>query len=92
MKQKKLEYFKGVKEKILDGFEFKKHIDTAAELNPSDHITHHLLGRFCFEVSQVSVLYFTLYFLKDLFVFLLRNTSGNGTLKLGAVGSFILLC
>ena len=44
----------GVKEKILDGFEFKKHIDTAAELNPSDHITHHLLGRFCFEVSQVN--------------------------------------
>jgi len=46
--------FQGVKEKILDGFEFKKHIDTAAELNPSDHITHHLLGRFCFEVSQLS--------------------------------------
>ena len=43
-----------MKEKILDGFEFKKHIDTAAELNPGDHITHHLLGRFCFEVSQVS--------------------------------------
>ena len=47
----------GVKEKILDGFEFKKHIDTAAELNPSDHITHHLLGRFCFEVSQVGAKY-----------------------------------
>ena len=26
--------FGGVKEKILDGFEFKKHIDRAAELNP----------------------------------------------------------
>ena len=48
--------FQGVKEKILDGFEFKKHIDLAAELNPGDHITHHLLGRFCFEVSQVSLL------------------------------------
>ena len=46
--------FQGVKEKILDGFEFKKHIDIAAELNPADHITQHLLGRFCYEVSQVS--------------------------------------
>ena len=46
--------FQGVKEKILDGFQFKKHIDKAAELNPGDHITHHLLGRFCYEVSQVS--------------------------------------
>ena len=46
--------FGGVKEKILDGFEFKKHIDLAAELNPRDHITQHLLGRFCYEVSQVS--------------------------------------
>jgi len=46
--------FQGVKEKILDGFEFKNHIDKAAELNPNDHITHHLLGRFCYEVSQLS--------------------------------------
>ena len=45
--------FGGVKEKILDGFEFKKHIDLAAELNPRDHITQHLQGRFCYEVSQV---------------------------------------
>ena len=46
--------FGGVKEKILDGFEFKKHIDMAAEFNPKDHFTQHLLGRFCYEVSQVS--------------------------------------
>jgi len=46
--------FGGVREKILDGFEFKKHIDMAAELNPKDHITQHLLGRFCYEVSQLS--------------------------------------
>jgi len=46
--------FGGVKEKILDGFEFKKHIDLAAELNPRDHITQHLQGRFCYEVSQLS--------------------------------------
>jgi len=44
----------GVKEKILDGFEFKKHIDLSAELNPKDHISHHLLGRFCYEVCQLS--------------------------------------
>ena len=46
--------FGGVKEKILDGFEFKKHIDMAAEFNPKDHFTQHLLGRFCYEVSQLS--------------------------------------
>jgi len=46
--------FGGVREKILDGFEFKKHIDKAAELNPRDYVTHHLLGRFCYEVSQLS--------------------------------------
>jgi len=46
--------FGGVREKILDGFEFKKHIDKAAQLNPRDYITHHLLGRFCYEVSQLS--------------------------------------
>jgi len=46
--------FGGVKEKILDGFEFKKHIDRAAELNPRDYIIHHLLGRFCYEVSKLS--------------------------------------
>jgi len=46
--------FGGVKEKIMDGFEFKKHIDKAAELNPRDHVTQHLLGRFCYEVSQLS--------------------------------------
>jgi len=46
--------FSGVKEKILDGFEFKKHIDTAARLAPRDYVTHHLLGRFCYEVSQLS--------------------------------------
>jgi len=46
--------FSGVKEKILDGFEFKSHIDTAARLAPRDYVTHHLLGRFCYEVSQLS--------------------------------------
>ena len=36
----------GIKEKILDGFEFKKHIDRASELSPQDHTIRHLLGRY----------------------------------------------
>lgn len=35
----------GIKEKIEDGYEFKKHIDRAAELAPQDHTVKHLLGR-----------------------------------------------
>jgi hypothetical protein len=35
----------GIKEKILDGYEFKKHIDRASELAPQDHTIRHLLGR-----------------------------------------------
>jgi len=35
----------GIKEKIKDGYEFKKHIDKAAELSPQDHTVKHLLGR-----------------------------------------------
>lgn len=44
----------GIKEKILDGFEFKKHIDRAEELSPQDHTIKHLLGRFCYEVAALS--------------------------------------
>ena len=79
----------GVKEKILDGFEFKKHIDTAAELNPSDHITHHLLGRFCFEVSQVNAklgfLWYRIIRTIYLYNFFLQAIVGNDTLELGVV-------
>ena len=46
--------FVGVKEKILDGFEFKRHVSRAAELAPKDHTVQHLLGRFCFEVAELS--------------------------------------
>eukprot|EP01135_Chromosphaera_perkinsii_P004080 Nk52_evm11s268 gene=Nk52_evmTU11s268 len=46
--------FGGTKEKINNGYVFKKHIDRAIELNPSDASCHHLLGRWCFEVSQLS--------------------------------------
>lgn len=44
----------GIKEKILDGYEFKKHIDRAADLSPQDHTIRHLLGRFCYEVAELS--------------------------------------
>jgi len=46
--------FLGIKEKILDGFEFKRHIDRASELAPTDHTVQHLLGRFCYEVAELS--------------------------------------
>lgn len=36
----------GTKEKIEDGYEFKRHIDRAAELAPHDHTIQHLLGRY----------------------------------------------
>lgn len=35
----------GIKEKILDGFEFKRHIDRASEISPQDHTIRHLQGR-----------------------------------------------
>lgn len=35
----------GIKDKIVDAFDFKRHIDRAAELSPHDHTIHHLLGR-----------------------------------------------
>ena len=41
----------GIKEKILDGFEFKKHIDKASQLAPNDHTIRHLLGRYEFLVG-----------------------------------------
>ncbi len=46
--------FVSIKEKIEDGFEFKQHVDIAAQLAPADHTIQHLLGRFCFEVAGLS--------------------------------------
>lgn len=46
--------FGTVQEKIRDGFTFKEHIDVAVRLSPRDPVLHHLLGRFCYEVSGLS--------------------------------------
>jgi regulator of microtubule dynamics protein 3 len=39
-----------IKDKIGNGFVFKKHLDRAIELRPDDAALYHLLGRFEFEV------------------------------------------
>jgi len=38
--------FVTTKEKIIDGFDFKDHIELAMKYNPSDFALYHLLGRF----------------------------------------------
>ncbi|KRT81943.1 hypothetical protein AMK59_5254 [Oryctes borbonicus] len=43
--------FQSMKDRISDGHLFKKHIDIAIELSPSDPSLHHLLGRFAYEVA-----------------------------------------
>ena len=49
-----------VSEKIRNGVLFIQHIDKAIEINPSDYLLHHLLGRFSFEVIHEIVLIFLL--------------------------------
>ena len=44
----------GTKEKIENGYEFKKHLDFALEMKPDDATLHHLLGRWACEVSNLS--------------------------------------
>lgn len=46
--------FLPTKEKISDGFTFKKHVEEAVRLNPKDPILHHLLGRFFYEIAQLT--------------------------------------
>ncbi|GJQ85382.1 hypothetical protein Trydic_g10156 [Trypoxylus dichotomus] len=45
--------FQSMKDKISDGYLFKKHIDIALRLNPLDPTLHHLLGRFAYEVASL---------------------------------------
>lgn len=47
--------FVPISERIKNGYIFKDHVDRAVRLNPSkDSSIHYLLGRFCFEVSNLS--------------------------------------
>jgi len=46
--------YQGIPEKIKDGHEFRKHVDYAIKLRPTDHILFHMLGRWCYEVAQLS--------------------------------------
>lgn len=46
--------FLPTKERILDGYTFKKHCDIAIELSPKDPLLHHMLGRFAFEIAKLS--------------------------------------
>ncbi|VDL93212.1 unnamed protein product [Schistocephalus solidus] len=43
-----------INQKIKLGYEFKKHIDNAIKLDPSDAYCHLLKGRWCFEVYNLS--------------------------------------
>lgn len=45
--------YQPMKERILDGHLFKKHVDEAIKLNPQDPHLHHMLGRFAYEISEL---------------------------------------
>ncbi|RZC31810.1 hypothetical protein BDFB_012671, partial [Asbolus verrucosus] len=45
--------FQPIKEKILDGHLFKKHVDAAIRLNPGDPTVHHMLGRFEYDLAEL---------------------------------------
>lgn len=42
--------FVSLHEKIKCGMAFRKHVEIAISLDPSDALAYHLLGRWCFEV------------------------------------------
>ena len=46
--------FVPVKEKIANGSTFKKHVDMAVALAPADATLHHMLGRFCYQIANLS--------------------------------------
>lgn len=49
-----LSEFIGVQQKIENGYQFKKHVDTAVKLKPTDPTLHHMLGRWSFEVATLT--------------------------------------
>lgn len=46
--------FVSLNEKIKCGMAFRKHVELAIGLDPSDSLAYHLLGRWCFEVRFVT--------------------------------------
>lgn len=46
--------FVPVKEKIRNGSSFKEHVDIAIALAPADATLHHMLGRFCHQIANLS--------------------------------------
>lgn len=43
-----------ITEKIKNGYRFKEHVMKALEIDPNDADLHHLLGRFNYEVANLS--------------------------------------
>lgn len=46
--------FLPITEKIKNGYRFKEHVMKALKINPNDADLHHLLGRFKYEVANLS--------------------------------------
>lgn len=46
--------FVPIKEKIQNGSYFKEHVDAAIALSPHDATLHHMLGRFCHQIANLS--------------------------------------
>lgn len=44
----------GAKERVNFGHQFKEHRDIAVEMDPNDHLMHHMYGRWCYEVASIS--------------------------------------
>eukprot|EP00736_Rhodelphis_marinus_P010224 Rmarinus@m.1311 len=46
--------FVTIREKLRNSRVFRKHVEIAIALDPTDPVSHHLLARWCFEVCQLS--------------------------------------
>ena len=46
--------FLPTKGKIENGYLFKEYVEKAMDVNPHDSFLHHLMGRFKYEVSELS--------------------------------------